>query len=270
MKKLMIAAAAAAMIGGAYAALPDTKPSDDNAKGVGIMHNVAITVKTLMPTVTKSSSGCAICAESDACYLFEQGTLKINGIFASCGCEDMFEYGYFWLGSGKKATKLFDKLASTVRDYDELPAVADLGIKFTVNRYGKTMKKVVAKLNVEADGVKFDSVGFGSYTDAKYKYDKTNDEYTLKSTAKVSASGSVVGNVDTEKLALYLYDQGKLSAADAAEDFMLFDVDDGCTIDLECTDGTAATTVPLMGTFSVKAASVKALNKVIPAVCWAD
>ncbi len=277
MKKLMIAAATAAMVGGAFAALPDGNDTiDGTTTPVGIMHNVAITVKTLMPTVYDSTKtkGCPICAYTtgDTCYLFEQGTLKINGLFASCGCEDMFEHGYFWLGSGKKATRLFNALSkAAVGDYDTLPTADDMGITFAANRYGKTMKKVVVELDVD-DGadVEFSGIGFGSYTDSKYKYNKDDDEYVLKSTAKVSASGSILGSVSVDKLKAYLVDQGTLTEAQAAEDFKVFPVDGGCTIELTCDEGDVADVVPVTGTFTIKPATAKAFTKVIPAACWVD
>ena len=274
MKKLMIAAAAAAMVGGAYAALPTANDTINTDKNVGIMHNVAITVKTLMPTEVGGikTSGCPICptTSGSVCYLFEQGSLKINGLFASCDCEDMFQYGYFWLGSGKKATKLFPKLDKTVTEYDDLPdAEQDLGVTFAAGRYGKTMKKVAVTLDVD-DGadVAFSGIGFGSYTDAKYSYKKDTNEYVIKSTAKVSASGSILGLVSVDKLIAYVNDQAGKQVVDPAAEYKIFPVDGGCTIQLDCTDGETADAVPVTGTFSVKPATAKALNKVIPASCW--
>lgn len=273
MKKLMIAAAAAAMVGGAFAALPTGDDTINIDKNVGILHNVAITVKTLMPTEVGriKSSGCPICPteSGSVCYLFEQGSLKINGLFASCDCDEMFKYGYFWLGSGKKATKLFDKLDKTVAEYDDLPEVEDLGVTFTAARYGKTMKKAVVELDVDDSAdVAFSGKGFGSYTDAKYSYKKDTDEYMIKSTAKVSASGAILGSVSVAKLIAYVNDQAGKQVVDPAAEYMLFPVDGGCTIQLNCTEGEAPRMVPVTGTFSVKPATAKALTKVIPASCW--
>ena len=270
----MIAAAAAAMVGGAYAALPTANDTINTDKKVGILHNVAITVKTLMPTEVGGikTSGCPICptASGSVCYLFEQGSLKINGLFASCDCDEMFKYGYFWLGSGKKATKLFAKLdKNTVEEYDDLPEVDTLGVGFYATRYGKTMKKVAATLNVD-DGadVEFVGLGFGSYTDAKYSYKKDANEYILKSTAKVSASGTILGQVSVAKLIAYVNDQAGKQVVDPAAEYKIFPVDGGCTIQLDCADGETADFVPVTGTFSVKPATAKALAKVIPASCW--
>ena len=277
MKKLMIAAAAAALVGGAFAALPEDGDTINLETRVGVMHNVSITVKTLMPTVydTTKTKGCAICPTTDGgkCYLFEQGTLKINGIFATCDCDSLFDYCYFWLGSGKKATKLLDALDATqVELYDDLPQAANIGLDFYVARYSKTLKKAAVQFTFTdaVNGrVELSGNGFGSYTEAKYKYDKDADEYILKSLAKVSASGSVIGEITVEALAAYLYDQGKLSREDAAEEFKYDIVDDGCTIAIDdCTNLDTATAVPVSGTFSIKGTTTKALNKVIPAACW--
>lgn len=287
MKKLMIAAAAAAMVGGAFAALPDESDTIAIDNNIGVMHNVAITVKTLMPTVYDSTKtkGCAICTTTtgDKCYLFEQGTLKINGIFASCNCDDgewaddsyvegdadMFKYGYFWLGSGKNAVRLFPQLAKTVTEYKDLPIANELGIEFTAARYGKTMKKAVVMFGFDND-VEVTGIGFGTYTDAKYKYDKKAEEFVLKATAKVSASGSVVGFIPTEKLVAYLVDQKKISADDVDADYVLFPAEEACTIALTCDEGDTTDDVPFVGTFTVKSTTVKALSKVIPTACWAE
>ena len=257
----MIAAAAAAMIGGVQAALPDATDTIIDAE-VGVMHSLSITVKTLMPTVYDSTKtkGCAICPTTvgGKCYLFEQGSLTVNGIFASCGCEDPFAYGYFWLGSGKKAVKLLDRLPADATEYTDLP---DLSGALSVVRYSKTNKKAAAVLAFD-DGadVYIEGVGNGTYTEAKYSYNKTDDVYTIKTPAKASVSGSVVGSIAVEKLIAY-------KGVEDAE-YVVFPVADACTIDQDCDEGDELTAVPFYGTFAVKPTSVKALNKVIPADCW--
>lgn len=255
MKKLMIVAAAAAMVGGAFAALPEAGATIEG-ENVGSMYSIAITLKTLKPTVvdTTRMTGCAFCPEQtgNTCFLFEQGTLKINGIIASCGCEDPFKYGYYWIGSGKKAQRILEPLTLTdTSDYQELPGNA---IALEVARYSKTAKKAYGTLTLTNDGVlDLVGIGFGSYTDAKYKYNKNDDVYTLKTPAKVSISGSIMGTLDKSLL-------------DAEGDFVVFPVTDACTVAIEdCADGTVLDNLPAVGTFSVKPRSVAKLNKVIPA-----
>ena len=292
MKKLMIAAAAAALVSGAFAALPEAGDTINLETRVGVMHNVSMTIKTLMPTVidTTKTKGCAICPTTtgDKCYIFEQGTLKLNGIFAACDCDtseveemapdgeiagNLFTYGYFWLGSGKKVTVLYDeKLTADVTDYNDLPSASEAGVAVNVFRYSKTNKKAVVQVIVN-DGSDVDAAGygFGSYTDAKYKFDETlgdDGQYVLKSLAKVSASGSICGTITVDLLKAYLVDQGKLSREDSAENFMCFPVTSGCTIEIDCTDGDRLVYAPISGTFSIKGTTTKALKKVIPAACW--
>ena len=95
MKKLMIAAAAAAMVGGAFADLcDDTINSDCGA------WKVNFTLKTLVPkrTVCKSG-GCADCSDSskECVFYYEQGTRKIQGYIWGCD-SNCFDDGsdYFY------------------------------------------------------------------------------------------------------------------------------------------------------------------------------
>ena len=271
MKKLMIAAATAAMVGGAFAALPEAGQVTIDEK-VGSMYNVAITLKTLAPTVSGGGSkGCAICpTDADSCKFFEQGTLKINGVIASCDCDGdgdgAFAHGYYWVGSGKKAVPVLDKLPAEAAEFTDLPSGED-AIQFAAVRFGKTNKKAVAEISIAKDEfATLDGVGFGSYTDAKYKFDKEADQYILKTAAKVSASGSIMGTIKTDWLA---ENDGNAKTV-AGEDYVAFPVGDVCTVAVDCNDGTAQAEVPAVGTFSVKPRSVVALKKVIPAVCFAE
>ena len=95
MKKVMIAADLAAMVGGAFADLcDDTINSDCGA------WKVNFTLKTLVPkrTVCKSG-GCADCSDSskECVFYYEQGTRKIQGYIWGCD-SNCFEDGsdYFY------------------------------------------------------------------------------------------------------------------------------------------------------------------------------
>lgn len=269
MKKLMIAAAVAAMIGGVQAALPDASDTiiDD---GVGTGYNIAITLKTLVPTAvggTKGKiTGCAICPDykpgDPACYIFEQGTVKINGVMAWCGCGDdgsFAQYAYLWYGTGKKAYP-YDQPVCLTNNYDYTDLPTDL-VTLSVNRFSKSNKKAVGTIAIaDADFTGLKGVGFGSYTAATYKRTGNEDEgyeYTLKAPAKFSLSGSIIGK-STDVTLL------------GGDDSVWFPVDDVCTVNVTCDDGVEATEVPAVGTFSVKfnsSIAKKGLAKVIPASC---
>ena len=262
MKKLMIAAAAAAMVGGAYAAYP-TEDDTIEANNIGSMYNVAISLKTMVPKTYDSTrtKGCVICptADGEICRLFEQGTLKINGIFASCDCNDTFKYGYYWIGSGKKAVAILPPVTNAV-EYTDLPEDV---MEFTAFRFSKTNKKVAAVLNLDGDDDAFElgGMGFGTYTDAKYSYNKSDDVFTLKTPAKVSVSGSMIGFIDTQFMA-------EINGEDPNE-YVVFEVGGVCTIGgVSCSDGTYLDEVPAVGTFSVKPRGIAKLSKVIPGPCY--
>ena len=261
MKKLMIAAAAAAMVGGAYAAYPTERDTIESSN-VGSMYNVAISLKTMVPKTYDSTKtkGCVICPTTDGeiCRLFEQGTLKINGIFASCDCDDTFQYGYYWIGSGKKAVAILPPVTNAV-EYTDLP---DDVMEFAAVRFGKTNKKVAAALRLDqADAFELTGMGFGTYTDAKYSYNKSDDVFTLKTPAKVSVSGSITGRIGTQFMA-------EINGEDPNE-YVAFAVDGVCTIGgVSCSDGTSLDNVPAVGTFSVKPRGIAKLSKVIPGPCY--
>ena len=260
MKKLMIAAAAAAMVGGAYAAYP-TDGSTIESNNIGSMYNVAISLKTMVPKTYSSikTTGCVICPSTagEKCHLFEQGTLKINGIFASCDCEDTFKYGYYWVGSGKKVIAVLPPVTNAV-EYTDLPEDV---MEFQAYRFGKTNKKVAAYLGLENDAFELEGYGFGTYTDAKYSYNKSDDVFTLKTPAKVSVSGSIAGLIDTEFMIEF--------ANEESNEYVAFEVDGVCTVgDVACSDGDELNAVPAVGTFSVKPRSIAKLSKVIPKECY--
>ena len=82
MKKLMIAAAAAAMIGSAQAIVCNTQKDEcdecaDPVISAGIAHKVTISLKT---TVNKANVKTAKCEDPECTYWREQKTKKINGL----------------------------------------------------------------------------------------------------------------------------------------------------------------------------------------------
>jgi len=109
MKKLMIAAAAAAMIGGVQAVTcvsekvctkdPCTgEKTCGVVEGAGTAHKVAISLKT---TVNKSKSTKKACEDAECTYWRQQGTKKINGLVWEQldGCDGCVPFGInsaFW------------------------------------------------------------------------------------------------------------------------------------------------------------------------------
>lgn len=109
MKKLMIAAVAAAMIGGAQAVTCVTdkvcekdpctgEKTCDEVSGAGTAHKVVISLKT---TVNKSKTTKKACEDGECTYWRQQGTKKINGLvweqLADCyGCVPFGINSAFW------------------------------------------------------------------------------------------------------------------------------------------------------------------------------
>ena len=271
----MIAAAAAAMIGGVQAALPVDRGEVIEPEGInkiGSGYNISITLKTLLPTAVggtaSKSGGCKLCPDEVGgkapCYIFEQGTVKINGVMAWCNCgdEDFATRAYLWYGSGKKAYP-YDLPVCLTNNYDYTDLPDDL-VTLSVNRFSKTNKKVVGTIGIgEAAFAELKGVGFGSYTAATYKRTLIPDTdpkeygYELKTPAKFSLSGSIIGK-STDVTLL------------GGDDSVWFPVDDVCTVNVTCSDGDKTADVPAVGTFSVKfnaSIAKKGLAKVIPASC---
>lgn len=109
MKKLMIAAAAAAMIGGVQAVtcvsgkVCEKDPCTgekicDEVSGAGTAHKVVISLKT---TVNKSKTSKKACEDAECTYWRQQGTKKINGLvweqLVDCsGCVPFGINSAFW------------------------------------------------------------------------------------------------------------------------------------------------------------------------------
>ena len=105
MKKLMIAAAAAAMIGGAQAVTCVTgkDPCGDEIEGAGTAHKVAISLKTT--AIKGKTARASQCDDPECPYWREQKTVKINGLLweqlDDCtGCVPFGINSTFWTNDG--------------------------------------------------------------------------------------------------------------------------------------------------------------------------
>ncbi len=108
MKKLMIAAAAAAMIGGAQAVtcvsgyVKDECGGKELIEGAGTAHKVAITLKT---TAIKGKTKKVQCSDGECTYWRQQASKKVNGLIweqlDDCtGCVPFGANSAFWTNDG--------------------------------------------------------------------------------------------------------------------------------------------------------------------------
>lgn len=154
MKKLMIAAAAAAMVGGAYAGCEDpVTPEDPNCAAV---YNMTVSLKTLNAKSKKyvNKQECDDPETGVNCYLVS-GTRKYAGVIASCECECedttivTEPKVYFW-GVSEKAP------------YADAEIALANAIRFG-GATDKAAKKVAATVTIASDPIALTGAGFGSY-----------------------------------------------------------------------------------------------------------
>jgi len=146
MKKLMIAAAAVAMVGGAFAA---------EADGYAAVYNLKYSLKTIQPkkfSCGKDDTTCTICTTivqtASSAYYYENGSATIEGLIAYCDpCADVGEnYRKAVLAlwdSKNKQTIYFDnswKNAQTVYQVLNSP-VSNVFSKIDTVVYGKNSTK---------------------------------------------------------------------------------------------------------------------------------
>lgn len=154
MKKLMIAAALAATVGGAYAGC--IEPEDPTPENCASVYNVTVSLKTLNAKAKKfvNRQDCEDPETGVNCYLVS-GTRKYAGVIASCECEcsdTTVVVGpkfYFWGVTEKTA-------------YPDATAELANAIRFggaTV----KASKKVAATLTLNSDSIALTGAGIGSY-----------------------------------------------------------------------------------------------------------
>ena len=189
MKKLMIAAAAAAMIGGAYAT--DVCTDESEAGGVDcLVYDLQIKVKTLAPKYgnCKTKSGC-----SDGCseiYYLDNTSRTLKGYIWFCDDE-------CWEADDPAHIVLWDATAKTYvvgigYAYDADKRVTkyyyetdQLAFDF-LGRYGKKMTKAAASWALDTEYLR----GYGAGLNGSLMIDKETKEAKLK-----SISGNFAGTV---------------------------------------------------------------------------
>lgn len=149
MKKLMIAAAAAALVGGGFADCIDPDGETGNCAAV---YNVQVSLKTLNAKSKKVKVECE--DPENACYLVA-GTRKYAGVLASCecDCEDttiVLEPKFYFWGTTEKAA------------YCDAEAKLGNAVRFG-GPTSKAAKKVAATFELSASLINLTGAGFGSY-----------------------------------------------------------------------------------------------------------
>ena len=254
MKKLMIAAATAAMIGGAFAG---GLCSDEVSSGCAV-YNVKFKLKTLDAKLANVKGG--DCGEDDKCVYLENATRTIDGIIWDCDAtcatlnDDMMNVALWEVKSKMGVGDLlwFDT-TNKVFAANDLPF--DL-----INRYSKKANKVQArwelkdldltnKAGVGAGSVTINAAGFGSF-DAKKEIVK-------------SLSGNAVGYF-TQALTTKYAECGEPMVADLCTEFTDW-----------CTDGEPAEKLAASGTWSVKynaslSKGTKSLRSIVPSYAQAS
>ena len=259
MKKLMIAAAAAALVGGAFADLCDDDPKP--ASGCAV-YNVKFTLKTLDAKLAKVKGVTGDCDSTpDAkCVYLENATRTIDGIIwdceATCATLNNTEMNVaLWEVKSKMGVGDLLSFSATNKVF----AANDLPFTF-INRYSKKANKVQAMwafegldlTNKAGDGagsVTIAAAGFGSF-DAKKEIVK-------------SLSGNAVG----------FFTQALTAKYANCGDPMVVDL---CTAFTNwCDDGEAAQELAASGTWSVKynaslSKGTKSLRSIVPSYAQAD
>ena len=268
MKKLMIAAAAAAMVGGAFADLcDDTINSDCGA------WKVNFTLKTLVPkrTVCKSG-GCADCSDSskECVFYYEQGTRKIQGYIWGCdsNCfDDGSDYFYtLWEPAFKFAWAPIERTSVTNAAGQVIGYQYDAnGFEGAFLRYSKKATKVAwmwatdalsaersvkeGRLFVE-DEKFYEAWAYGNGGAFEFMAAGLSGSYDKKNHYLKSASGNVIGMI-SGMLYCGIYGDENLDCIaktmDFCQDFTSW-----------CEDGDETPIVPAVGT--VKIAYDKALS----------
>ena len=262
MKKLMIAAAAAAMVGGAFASLCDDEPA---VAGCAV-YNVKFTLKTLDAKLFKTKGTTGDCSSTPGlkCVYLDNATRTIDGIIwdcdASCGTLNINAMKVA-LWEAKSKTGIGERLALVdsgdvdsnnnpimVYEADDLP----FGL---IERYGNKAQKVQAAWELtdldQCSGtnvlgtVTLAAAGFGTF-DAK------------KAIVK-SISGNAVGMFTAPLTQKYAGATcGEPLVADLCTDF-----------DNWCDDGIAMSALVASGTWSVKynaslSKGKKRLGQIVP------
>ena len=254
MKKLMIAAAAAAMIGGAYADVCDDE--GDVAPSGCMVYDLKISAKTLVPKKGKCKSG-AVSDCKDGCnvvYYLDNGNRTFKGYIWFCDtmCWDSNEtdsnlvlwdaktkapvvpvnYGKI-TKNGKEITKYY---YTSIND-------GFYGWTF-LGRYGKKSSKIAASWWVATTPISINAAGLNG---SGFK-DKEACTLSLKSISGAFA-GSVTPELKISKTGI-TGSNGRRVCIDVMTNGMYAELCD-CVQDL-CDLYQTATTVPATGTWSLK------------------
>lgn len=273
MKKLMIAAAAAAMVGGAFAAgLCDDEPASAAECAV---YNVKFTLKTLDAKLVKVKGSSAICGDStddQNCVYLDNATRKIDGIIWDCdaGCGTLnTEAMKVALWETKSKMGIGELLAF---DEDDGYTANDLPFSL-INRYGKKAEKVQAIWELGGGTNDMSSAGLLLNDKAMYEAGEDLGEVSLvaagfgtfnaKQGIVKSISGNAVGMFTAPLTQKYANCEGPF-VADLCTEFSNW-----------CSDGDAADVLAASGTWSVKynaslSKGKKRLGQIVPAYAQAE
>ena len=234
MKKLMIAAAVAAMTAGAYAGACDDVDIIETMDDC-LVYDVTFKLKTLAPKKLVCKS-CDKCSDDDVVYYLGDASRTLNGYLWFCydDCWDVDDVPYIALWEKKTKTAIIP-LYYAIEDGKRVAYPAETEFSF-LGRYNKKADKVAAMWLVGSDYGEF----FAAGVKGKVMKDKEEGTVTLK-----SISGNVVGTLamQTIEVAQKCKDPEEFTAkiaglCDCWEDW--------------CTDGDEADIVPFSGTWSLK------------------
>lgn len=252
MKKVMIAAALAAMVGGAFADLC----SDADTSSCAV-YNVKFKLKTLDAKLSNVKGG--DCGQDDKCVYLENATRTIDGIIWDCDatCATLNDNAMnvaLWEVKSKMGVGDLLSFDTTNKVFVANDLPFDL-----INRYSKKANKVQALWSLDtmdlnnrdgedAGAVTIVAAGFGSF-DAKKEIVK-------------SLSGNAVG-MFTQVLTQKYAQCGDPNVTDLCTEFTDW-----------CTDGEAAEALAASGTWSVKynaslSKGTKSLRLIVPSYAQA-
>ncbi len=235
MKKLMIAAAVAAMTVGAYAGACDDVDYTEVSMDDCLVYDVTFKLKTLMPKKLVCKS-CDKCSDDDVVYYLADASRTFNGYlwfcYDDCWTEDDTPYIALW---EKKTKTAIIPLYYAIEDKKIVAYPVETAFTF-LGRYNKNANKVAALWEFGTDYGEFVAAGVkGSVTQ-----DKEMGTVTLK-----SISGNAVGylSMQTIEVAKKCDDPDMFTAKIAG----LCDCWESW-----CDDGDDAEDVPFSGTWSLK------------------
>jgi len=183
MKKLMIAAAAAAMIGGAYATDVCTDEDVGSWDTGCLVYDLQIKVKTLAPKKLKcKGDGCSDCGST--LYYLDNASRKFKGYIWFCNdyCWDVNDTPYIVLWDANTKTPvvpiLYQKYVSDTGVKGTKYFYEQDGLEFTfLGRYAKSANKVAAAWTLDTE----DIAGYAAGVNGTGILDKDDNTLMLKS-----------------------------------------------------------------------------------------